>query len=90
MNQKASYLPIDCSDHDRLEIACLDRYNVALQTDDGEILGRAQTTTTDASGEYLSLLTDSGDLTRVRLDCIRRMTVLSRPCRFEDHEFSRA
>ncbi|HNP37451.1 MAG TPA: Rho-binding antiterminator [Woeseiaceae bacterium] len=82
-----AYQPIECDDHDFVEIACLDAYEVELVTDDGPVTGIAETTRTEAEGEFLCLKPRGDVAQRVRLDRIRRLIVLTRPSRFREHDF---
>jgi transcriptional antiterminator Rof (Rho-off) len=80
------YRPIDCSAYDYLEIACMDRYRVDLQLEDGEASGTADGLETRAGQEFLRITAHAGT-ELIRIDRIRRMTVLSRPSRFASHDF---
>lgn len=83
------YRPIDCSDYDVLEIACMDKNDVAIETPDGVLEGRAVTLRIENSEEFLELLQrPSGDTRLVRVDRIRRITATSTPRRFESHAFA--
>ena len=80
------YRPIDCSAYDFLEIACMDRYNVELRLDSETISGVAAGLEARDGQEFLIITTSAGD-ELIRVDRIRRMTVLTRPARFEVHDF---
>lgn len=84
MTKQEPYEPIDCNLYDYLEIACLHRYEVALQLRDGsEVQGLARTTKTQKDGEYLVL----GENTELRLDQILHLAVLSEPRSFDSVTF---
>ena len=80
---------IRCELYDYIEIACLDGYRVRLSLAGGEqITGDAETTGIDpATGEYLQLVDVDGRRLQISLDTLCTMTVLSRPCRFEEVQF---
>ncbi len=80
------YQPIDCGAYDYLEIACMDRYRVDLQVEDDVLSGTADGLETRDGQEFLRITTRTGTEV-VRVDRIRRLTVLSRPTRFESHDF---
>lgn len=81
------YRPIDCGAYDYLEIACMERYCVDLQLDNETLSGTADGLETRDGQEFLRITTQTGAAEIVRIDRIRRMTVLSRPARFESHNF---
>lgn len=85
----ADYEAISCSDHDMLEIACLDRYEVRVQLAGAAITGIASDLETRGGQEFLRLRTAAGQEEQVRADRIRTLTVLTRPARFEKHDFAR-
>ena len=80
---------IRCELYDYIEIACLDSYQVKLRLADGsEITGQAETTGIDPmTGEYLQLVDANGQRLQAPLDSLCCLTVLSRPCRFEQVTF---
>lgn len=82
-----NYRPIDCGAYDYLEIACMDRYRVELQLEDDVLSGTADGLETREGQEFLRLATSAGN-EDIRIDRIQRMTVLTRPARFEYHEFT--
>jgi Rho-binding antiterminator len=90
--QEASvlYQPISCDDYDRLEISCMDRYEVELNLGDQVLTGVASRLETREGEEYLWLRESSGNDRPVRVDRIRSMSVLTRPTRFRHHTFANA
>ena len=84
------YHPIDCGDYDMLEIACLDTYTVDVQTAERVIRGVAAGLKTNNGEEFLQLSTAEGSEEVVRIDQIRKLTVLTRPARFEQHVFAKS
>jgi len=81
------YRPIDCGAYDYLEIACMDRYRVDIQLENEALSGTADGLETRDGQEFLRITTPTG-AEIIRIDQIRRMTVLSRPARFESHDFT--
>jgi len=81
------YRPIDCGAYDYLEIACMDRYRVELQLENETLSGTADSLETRDGQEFLRITTQTSTEV-VRIDRIRRMTVLCRPARFESHDFT--
>jgi len=89
MTREDDYVPISCADYETLEIACMDRYDVELTTrDGGTVVGRAADLAVRAPAEFLVLRHDNGTTEDIRVDQIRHMAVLTRPCRFDDHTFA--
>ena len=89
MKQERDYVPISCADYEILETACMDGYAVELTTHDGRtVAGRALDLKVRSPEEFLVVLHDDGTTEEIRVDQIRNMTVLSRPCRFHDHAFA--
>jgi Rho-binding antiterminator len=83
------YVPIPCADYEPLELACMDRYAVELTTHSGRtIVGNAVDLVVRAPEEFLVVRHDDGTTEEIRVDLIRRMVVLSRPCRFDSHSFA--
>ncbi len=82
------YAPIACGDYDFLEIACLDGYEVVLETPGGTLQGRALTTEVRQQAEYLVLVDSDGQQLQVRLDQLRSLRVITRPSRFSEHSFA--
>ncbi len=69
------YIPIDCSLHDYIEIACLKRYRLSLELIDGaEIEATAESTQTRADKTEWLLLCDGERQHCIRLDHIVAMT----------------
>jgi len=86
---ESDYVPISCDDYEPLEIACMDRYDIELITNDGRtVVGRAVDLAVRPPEEFLVVRRDDGTSEDVRVDQIRYMAVLSRPCRFDDHTFA--
>jgi Rho-binding antiterminator len=88
--RNSEYTPIDCDDHDMLEIACLDRYEIVLSLDTGDVRGRAEDLQVRSGEEFLVIRTAADRMERIRADRIRELVVLSRPARFERHRFAAA
>ena len=66
----------------------MDHYAVELTTHSGRtIVGSAVDLVVRALEEFLLVRRDDGTTEEVRVDQIRHMVVLSRPCRFNDHSF---
>ena len=84
-----NYTPIDCGDYDILEVVCLDRNKIELETASQTLRGTATGLVINAGAEYLLLGGNDGSTENVRIDHIRKLTVLSRPARFEHHVFKR-
>jgi Rho-binding antiterminator len=88
--RERDYVPISCADYETLEMACLDGYAVELTTRDGRtVVGKALDLEVRPPEEFFVVLHDDGSTEDIRVDRIRYMTVLSRPCRFDDHTFAR-
>ena len=64
----------------------MDRYNVELRLDSETISGVAAGLEARDGQEVLIITTSAGD-ELIRVDRFRRMTVLTRPARFEVYEF---
>lgn len=55
------YQPLACDLYDHLEIACMHRYQLAIELVDGShLLGQALTTQTTAKEEFLLIRTSDG------------------------------
>lgn len=69
------YQPLACELYDYLEIACMHRYRLLIELNDGSsLLGQALTTkTTESKEEYLHVQTSSGKL-HLRLDQLLAIT----------------
>ena len=86
---EGDYVPIPCADYEPLEEACMDHYAVELTTHGGRtIVGSAVDLVVRAPEEFLVVRHDDGTTEEIRVDQIRHMVVLSRPCRFESHSFA--
>ena len=86
---ESDYVPISCADYEPLEIACMDRYDIELTTHDGRtVVGRAVDLAVRPPEEFLVVRHHDGTSEDIRVDQIRHMAVLSRPCRFDDHTFA--
>ena len=56
------YQPLACDLYDYLEIACMHRYQLAIELVDGShLLGQALTTQTTAKEEFLLIRTSDGE-----------------------------
>lgn len=73
-----SYEPLDCGLYDLVELFCMHRYELCVETVDGELIyARAWTTkTAPTHEEYLQLVSSRG-IQEVRLDMIAAITVLT-------------
>ena len=83
----SKYSPIDCGDYDYLEIACMDRYDVEVLANGERICSTAVNLEVIDGEEFLLLDNADAPIEKIRVDHIERMTVQSRPCRFELHIF---
>lgn len=89
MARDGDYVPISCADYETFEIACMDRYDVELTTRDGrKVAGRAVDLAVRSPAEFLVIRNDDGTTEDIRVDQVRYMAVLTRPCRFKDHTFA--
>ena len=79
-----AYVPIDCTHYDYMEIMCMDRYHVEIDGDDVTIRGKAITTESNEEGEFLVFEFDDGARDAIRMDNIRKITILSEPRRFDE------
>ncbi len=83
-------IPIDCSLHDYLEVACLYRYDLEVHKKDGSTsVGKVTNTRTAEKIEYL-LVTIDGELVEISMSDIARVVVLTENARFREIDFSRA
>lgn len=82
------YTPIDCSEYDWLEIACMDGYLVELGLRGRTVTGVAEDLKVRDGKEYLRILLSTGMAEHIPLEQILSMTVLTRPARFTYHAFS--
>ena len=88
MAREGDYVPIPCADYEPLEVVCMDHYAVELTTHNGRtIVGSAVDLVVRAAAEFLLIRHGDGTTEEVRVDQIRHMVVLSRPCRFNNHSF---
>jgi Rho-binding antiterminator len=88
MASLGDYVPVSCSDYEPLEMACMDHYVIELTVNDGRrIAGNAVELVVRGLEEFLALRRDDGTTEHIRVDRIRHMVVLSRPCRFDRHCF---
>jgi transcriptional antiterminator Rof (Rho-off) len=86
---KDNYVSISCGDYETFEIACMDGYDVELKTRDGQtIVGKAVDLTVRPPAEFLVIRHDDGTSEEIRVDQVRYMVVLTRPCRFDEHTFA--
>jgi len=68
------YQPLACDLYDYLEIACMHRYQLAIELVDGShLLGQALTTQTTAKEEFLLIRTSDGEQ-RLRMDRLLAIT----------------
>ena len=68
------YQPLACDLYDYLEIACMHRYQLAIELIDGShLLGQALTTQTTAKEEFLLIRTSDGEQ-RLRMDRLLAIT----------------
>ncbi|MEL6950222.1 MAG: Rho-binding antiterminator [Pseudomonadota bacterium] len=75
--------PIACDLHDHIEVACLFRYELAIQLRDGtSVTGKALTTRTLGDKTEHLLLGTKGDSTSVPLNDIRQIDVTTPGARF--------
>ncbi|PCH60275.1 MAG: transcriptional antiterminator [Gammaproteobacteria bacterium] len=73
-----SYIPIDCSLHDYIEIACLKHYQLRLELiDTSELIAIAESTETRSDKTEWLLLRDGDIQHTVRLDNIVALTPLA-------------
>ncbi len=71
------YQPIACHQHDYIEIACLKAYQIRLHLVSGNFIeGTAKTTLSYDQQEFLLLEGNQGEH-KVRLDQIKKITVLT-------------
>ncbi|CAM2827593.1 MULTISPECIES: Rho-binding antiterminator [Pseudomonas] len=72
-----AYQPLHCDLHDYLEIACLYRYRLLIETVDGRTFAaRALTTRTAASKEEFLVLHRDDEPVELRLDQLLAITAL--------------
>ena len=72
------YIPIDCSLHDYIEIACLKQYQVRLDlVDCSEVCAVAESTETRSDKSEWLILRDGKSRRSVRLDTIMTLTPLT-------------
>lgn len=81
------YTPIDCSDYDYIELACLDRCELDIVKHEGIVHGWAITTEKDSNGEYLIVQLENDLRECIRLDQIKQIVVRSEPRRFTERTF---
>ncbi|HNP65254.1 MAG TPA: Rho-binding antiterminator [Woeseiaceae bacterium] len=81
------YTPIDCSDYDYLEIACMDRYEIEVTHVAGSLAGVADGLETRKGEEFLCVRTGAQVVEAIRVDRILGLRVLSDPARFRRHRF---
>lgn len=67
----------------------MDHYAVQLTTRSGRtVAGTAVDLAVRTPEEFLVVRHDDGTIEDIRVDQIRHMVVLSRPCRFDEHSFA--
>tara|TARA_R110002096_G_scaffold50152_2_gene131939 strand:- start:472 stop:735 length:264 start_codon:yes stop_codon:yes gene_type:complete len=84
----SDYQPIDCSDYDFLEIACMDGYDIEVKLDSGTLRGHARGLEIRSGEEFLRIRTSSDGIEDIRVDRIREIHVLSTHARFRKHIFA--
>lgn len=84
----SAYKPIDCSDYDFLEIACMDGYDIEVKLESGTLRGYARGLEIRSGEEFLRIQTQNDNLEDIRVDRIREIRVLSTPARFARHVFA--
>lgn len=78
--------PISCDLHDYLEIACMYGYQVRLTLSDQQTVeGKAIDTITLDKREYLVI--DNGQKTKIQLNQLKKMQVLTANAQFTDVSF---
>lgn len=79
----SDYRPLACDLHDYLEIACLHRYWLRIELNDGEPFeAEAVTTETDSSQAEFLVVQVEGARHRLRLDRLRAITPGNAGARF--------
>ena len=77
------YIPIQCSNHDYIEIACLHRYELNIKLTSGEwIRGVANTTRTNAAKEEYIVISQNSEERAIRLDFIRSIMPIDKNAAF--------
>ncbi|BBT18214.1 hypothetical protein WP8S17C03_42630 [Metapseudomonas otitidis] len=77
------YLPLSCELYDYIELACLHRYQLLIELDDGRQLeARAMDTETDRNKEEFLLVHSEAGRERLRLDQIAAITPLTEGAHF--------
>lgn len=72
------YLPLSCELYDYIELACLHRYQLLIELEDGRQLeARAMDTETDRNKEEFLLVHSEAGRERLRLDQIAAITPLT-------------
>jgi len=83
-----AYTPIDCSDYDFIEIACLYGYRLDVVLQSRTITGKALTTEKTAAGEFLVLETEERTREMIRADQIVKFIVHDKHAKFSEHTFA--
>jgi len=81
------YAPINCSDYDYIELVCLKKYIVDVETSEGILRGKALDTKIENSSEYLVIQNTEFGTSNIRLDEIIKLNVLSKPSDFDECRF---
>ena len=84
----SDYKPIDCSDYDFLEIACMDGYDIEVTLESGTIRGHARGLEIRSGEEFLRIRMHNDKVEDIRVDRIREIHVLSKRARFRKHVFA--
>ena len=85
----SDYKPIECSDYDYLEIACMDRLDIELDVDSGTVRGVAAGLETRSAEEFLLIRSPDAQVEKFRIDRINEIRVISNVSRFRNHVFER-
>jgi len=81
------YTPIDCSDYEFIEIACMYGYQLNVILQSSTISGKAVTTKNNSMGEFLILEGEDKARNTVRADEIVKLIVLDKNAKFSEHTF---
>jgi len=79
-----NYAPIVCSDYDYIELACLKKYIIDVETSNGFFRGKALDTKIKNNAEYLVIQNTQLESADIRMDEIIRLIVLSIPSDFDE------
>ncbi|MGX5218624.1 Rho-binding antiterminator [Pseudomonas sp. S9] len=88
--QQMPYQPLACALYDEIEIACLHRYDLAIELISGATLeGQALTTETSADKQEFLIIRTADDKVRVRLDQLQAITALTPGASFKRIEMNK-